>query len=342
MFAINNEQVKAGSPEEAEIIKGIAQMKAVYSFPITIKYPRHLYMPDPKQPRVKKGGAGLPMFENYVSESGTRGTIQYYESFKVDKFGVKTFTLQNGTTRLMFRGHLMLHENNLELAYFITKFSKGLYDPKTNKNGYFIIENKERDAKMLNEKRKQDGMMAQWIYNDLARKDDLFTLARFYEVNTNGLSEEEVRANLYDRAVAVGYDKFSKNKIITNTVKDKALIQEAIETGLIAGDNSVENIHYFTKNGKMDIKIGKISTTGSKLDALYAHFMQWEDDFKTLESKMGRLQRIEATDVKYTDESQGVTETVEILKARLDLKGVTYHPMAGMKRLKELCLEHNL
>lgn len=341
MFAINNEELKKNTPEWDMIQEGIDKLRTQYRWPIILDFPQHFARPNPNEPRIRKAGGSIPMTET-VTRNGRKETITYYETWVGDKIGKKTFLLSTGSNRLDFTGFLALHEADIEKAYFILEYSHLRYDPVNNPRGLFIVQNKELDAKNEIATRQQQAQMSNWIDKELST-EDLLIVARSYEVNTVGVSVDEIRNDLYKKALSIGYEQFSRNKSVNKTTSTKAVIQEAIEKGIILLDKETDPTAYFGNKGQLDQVLTKIGRTKNVLDELYVYFMREDADYKKLQELLGKNEKPKAEQKEFTSKNTSTDdEYKESLKEKLKAKDIKFHHMAKVESLEALCKENGI
>jgi hypothetical protein len=315
--------------------------------PFTLKYPPNLDKYDPLNPhmRIKPKGKFPQLTEFRINpETGRKERWTYFETIReepgTDK---KTYVMENGKRHYTFNGSDIFHEDRVELLWFLINLS-------TKKGRFFVVEDREEEARGLSLTRKQEGHLIQMIYDDL-NDEDLRIVAKGYDIaNIDNFTTEEIQNILYDKAKEVGYDIFKQNRTANKFMVLRAAIRDAKDMKLLGFNPAEKNrTWYFISivNGDTVYEKSLFTQRQSQpdMEALKDYFLDNEKERKeleklVLENSKGRTIQSNASDIKrnnYLNEEEkeehnkGINSQIDVLK-----KEITDNPDMHKMKLKSI------
>lgn len=222
---------------------------------------------------------GIEMFYHVTTKKGETIEVRYAKGTRVVKTGgVGEKIFYPEYTTIPDSGYITV--NDYDLYFFLAHHPRNEKSPfrNTKKNPTFYLENKAAEA-TLRASKSRDKIRAQALLygeKDGLNSKDLRMVARSYRIaNTDSMSDDQIRVEL-ERYANSDPAKFIQSTA-GNNVKVKALIQEAIDMGLIMFDS--RNKSWSTVVGEGSAKkpgehICEVRFANDKEDRLASHLTE--------------------------------------------------------------------
>ena len=237
-----NERDDSGKPVDkhaAKVEEGIKTIKKDYKLPVRFKYVENYKTINPEHPSRPEQPANIPI-KTIVTVKGDNGQEiwQYYETSRPSPRGDK---LVYGPSWVPFSGSMMIGEDKIDKLYFMIflcpHVKNGLCPSKARKSHY-LIEDKYREAKRVAEKEAEIARVKMLIYDDsygLGEKKLISLAMAYYIPGVEDLTLPEIQNSLWktvemeSKSSNDAFSNFIDNSGIGETIRIRALVQEAIE-----------------------------------------------------------------------------------------------------------------
>jgi hypothetical protein len=331
MFAIDDQIISfrfIGSPKEGKLDDPVAQelwdgmqaTRSKYKRNLTIEYPDRWKKQD--DVRKKKPGVSLNMVAKGVPmRDHMAHTVRYFEELKNDENGNPVYTIGNGKTRYDFTGYKqfdLAKPRDLEMAYFLVKFSKEQADDK-NPGGYFKVRDVEVQESEKALYQRTLGLCSVEVYKQRPL-EELKAIAKAWDViSVEEMSEVMIQNSLWDKVKRTpnGIDDFLRSPNFNAEYELKAYARDGAERKILGYDPTGENkVWHFisidpqTNRTNYERRLFTQNKSQNDLQALSSYFYDHPEDYVYLKREVDKSIKIEKKQ-RNQDEEINVEQRIE-------------------------------